>query len=83
MVFREGDGRLQDKLVTSYTLKDDRNWTMNSIEVQQGLGLASAVEVEFRMEAGRFTVVKHRRFEGGAAASRPHESLARFDRVTP
>ena len=80
MVFREGDGRIQDKLITDFDYTDDENWKVDSIEVQQGLGLASAVSVAFAMKDGHLEIVKRRSFEGGKAAEREFESRASFDR---
>lgn len=81
MVFREGDGRIQDKLITGYSFTNERNWRVDSIEVQQGLGLASAVDVAFVMKDGHLEISKRRKFEGGEAAAREYESRASFDRV--
>jgi hypothetical protein len=81
MVFREGDGRIQDKLVTGYSFTNERNWRVDSIEVQQGLGLASAVDVAFMMKSGHLEITKRRKFEGGEAAAREYESRASFDRI--
>ena len=81
MVFREAEGRVQDKLITGFSYADDRTWTVDSIEVQQGLGLASAVDVAFVMKNGHLEITKRRRFEGGEAAAREYESRASFDRA--
>jgi hypothetical protein len=81
MVFREADGRIQDKLITGYSFTNARNWRVDSIEVQQGLGLASAVDVAFVMKDGHLEITKRRKFEGGEAAAREYESRASFDRV--
>ena len=81
MVFREGDGRLQDKLITGYRYTDDKNWSIDSIEAQQGLGAAAAVSVAFVMRDGNLEIIKRRQFEGGAAAVRAFESRARFSRA--
>jgi hypothetical protein len=81
MAFLETGGRIQDKLITGYHYVDDRNWTIDSIEVQQGLGNASAVAVAIVVKNGHLDMRKFRRFEGGAPAAREYESLASFDRV--
>lgn len=81
MAFLETGGRLQDKLITDYQYADDRNWTVNSIEVQQGLGNASAVIVTIVVKDGHLDMRKSRQFEGGAAAARAYESLASYDKV--
>lgn len=79
MVFTESGGILQDKVITAYSYVDDENWTMESIETQQGFGRADAVHVTFRMERKHFSVIKKRRFEGGEAEKRDYESLAEFE----
>lgn len=79
MVFTEGSGILQDKMITAYSYADDENWTMESIEAQQGLGHADVVHVTFRVERKRLSIVKQRRFEGGEAEKRAYESLAEFE----
>ena len=38
MAFTPGGGRLQDKTVTAYTYTSDREWSVEFLEVQQGLG---------------------------------------------
>jgi hypothetical protein len=81
MAFLETGGRLQDKLITGYHYVDERNWTIDSIEVQQGLGNASVVAVAIVVKNGHLDMRKFRKFEGGAPAAREYESLASFDRV--
>lgn len=81
MAFLETGGRIQDKLITGYHYIDDRNWTIDSIEVQQGLGNASAVAVAIVVKNGHLDMRKSRKFEGGAPAAREYESLASFNRV--
>lgn len=79
MVFTKSGGILQDKVITAYSYADDENWTIESIEAQQGLGHADAVHVTFRMERKCLSIIKQRRFEGGEAAHRAYESLAKFE----
>lgn len=81
MAFLETGGRVQDKIVTDYSFTDDSNWTVDVLEVQQGLGTASAVPVKIVLKDGHLDMRKFRKFEGGAAAARAYESLASFDRV--
>ena len=81
MAFLETGGRLQDKVILDYHYVDDRNWTIHSLEVQQGLGNASAVAVTIEVKKGHLDMRKYRKFEGGAAAGREYESLASFDRA--
>ena len=79
MAFTDVGGRIQDKVITGYTYTDDRNWTVDMIEVQQGLGAASAVMVSMVTKNGHVDMRKFRKFEGGAPASRAYESLAEYD----
>lgn len=81
MAFTATDGRLQDKVITDYTYQDDRNWRVDMLEVQQGLGGVQAVVVEMRIEDGKLDMRKFRRLEGGAPSERPFESRARFVKV--
>ena len=81
MAFTEGGGRLQDKVITGYHYTDDRNWTVDLIEVQQGLGTASAVLVAMVVKDGHLDMRKFRKLEGGAPAARDYESLTSLDRV--
>lgn len=81
MAFTEGGGRVQDKLILGYRYVDDRNWTIDSLEVQQGLGNASAVAVSIVVKNGHLDMRKIRKYEGGAAAAREYESLASFDKA--
>lgn len=81
MAFLEAGGRLQDKVILDYHYLDDRNWTIDSLELQQGLGNASAVAVAIVVKNGHLDMRKYRRYEGGAAAARKYESLASFDRA--
>lgn len=81
MAFTETGGRLQDKVVTGYHYADDRNWTVDLLEVQQGLGNVSAVIVKMVVKDGHLDMRKFRKLEGGTAAARDYESLASFDKV--
>ena len=81
MAFLETGGRIQDKLITGYHYVDDRNWNVDLIEVQQGLGDVSSVAVAIAVKNGHLDMRKFRRFEGGPAAAREYESLASFDRA--
>lgn len=81
MAFTEAGGRIQDKVITGYTYTDDNNWTVDLLEVQQGLGAVSAVTVTMVVKNGHLDMQKHRRLEGGAPASRAYESRAEFDHL--
>ncbi len=81
MAFTEAGGRIQDKVVTAYTYVDDNNWTVDLLEVQQGLGAASAVTVKMVVKNGHLDMQKRRSLEGGAPAARNYESRAEFDHV--
>lgn len=81
MAFIETGGRIQDKVVTGYHYDDDRNWTVDLLEVQQGLGTVSAVVVKMIVKDGHLDMRKYRKLEGGAPAAREYESMASFDRV--
>lgn len=81
MAFTETGGRIQDKVITDYHIDDDRNWTVDLVEVQQGLGVVSAVVVKMVVKNGHLDMRKFRKFEGGAAAARDYESLASFDKA--
>lgn len=81
MAFTETGGRIQDKVITGYTYKDDRNWTVDMLEVQQGLGAVSAVVVTMVVKDGHLDMRKFRKLEGGAPAERQYESRAEFDKV--
>lgn len=82
MAFTETDGRIQDKVLTDYSYADDRNWTVDMLEVQQALGGVSAVIVRMVIENGRLDMRKFRKLDGGEAAARDFESRALFERVT-
>ena len=79
MAFTDVGGRIQDKIITGYTYTDDRNWTVDMLEVQQGLGAASAVTVSMVTKNGHVDMRKFRKFEGGPPTARPYESLAEYD----
>ncbi len=79
MAFTNVGGRVQDKVITNYTYVDDRNWTMDMLEVQQGLGAASAVVVKMVTKNGHVDMRKYRSLEGAPADKRPYESLAEYD----
>ena len=79
MAFTDAGGRIQDKVITSYKYVDDRNWSIDMLEVQQGLGAASVVAVSMVTKNGHVDMRKFRKYEGGAAAERPYESLAEYD----
>ena len=81
MAFTETGGRIQDKVITSYTYADDKNWTVDMLEVQQGLGAVSAVTVRMVVKNGKLDMRKFRKLEGGAPAAREFESLAEFDHI--
>ncbi len=81
MAFTEGGGRIQDKVITDFRITDDRNWTVDLLEVQQGLGTVSAVGVKMVVKDGHLDMRKFRKFEGGVPAARAYESLASFDKV--
>lgn len=81
MAFTPTDGRLQDKVITGFTYRDDRNWSVDMVEVQQGLGGVQAVTVKLIVENDRLDMRKFRALEGGAAAARPYESCATFARI--
>lgn len=81
MAFTQGGGRIQDKIITGYKYVDDRNWSVDQLEVQQGLGAVSAVTVVFSVKDGELEMKKCRAFEGGDVAAREYESLARFRKV--
>ncbi len=81
MAFTETGGRVQDKVITGYHRTDDRNWTVDMLEVQQGLGVASAVTVKMVVKNGHIDMRKFRNLEGGAPAAREYESSASFDQV--
>ena len=81
MAFLETGGRLQDKVITDFSYQDDLNWSVDMLEVQQGLGTVSAVVVKFVLKDGHLDMRKYRKLEGGAAAARPYESMASFDRA--
>ncbi len=80
MAFLEAGGRLQDKVILDYHYVDNRNWNIDSLEVQQGLGNAAAVAVTITVKNGHLDMRKYRKYEGGAAVAREYESLASFDR---
>lgn len=82
MAFLATGGRIQDKLITGYEYTDDRNWTIDSIEVQQGLGKVDAVMVSIVVKNDCLDMRKFRKFEGGAPAAREYESLALFERAS-
>ena len=82
MAFTESGGRIQDKVITGYSYADDRNWTVDMLEVQQGLGAVSAVTVRMVVKDGRLDMRKFRKLEGGAPAAREYESLAEFEHVS-
>ncbi len=81
MAFTETDGRIQDKVITDYTYQDDKNWTIDMLEVQQDFGVVSAVLVTMVIKDGHLDMRKFRKLEGGEAAARPYESRALYSRV--
>ena len=80
MAFTATDGRLQDKVITGYAYEDDRNWRVDMLEVQQGLGGVQAVKVEMIIQDGALDMRKLRHVNA-EAAERPFESRAQFIRV--
>ena len=81
MAFTEGGGRIQDKIITGYKYVNDHDWSVDQLEVQQGLGAASAVTVILSVKDGDLEMKKCRAFEGGDAAAREYESLALFRKI--
>lgn len=81
VAFTETDGRLQDKIVTDFSYQDDRNWSVDMLEVQQALGGVQAVIVKQIVNDGHLDMRKFRTLEGGEAAARPFESYANFEKV--
>ena len=79
MAFTDAGGRIQDKVITGYSYNDDRNWRVDMIEVQQGLGSAAAVSVAMVAKNGHVDMRKFRKYEGGPAADRPYESRTEYD----
>jgi hypothetical protein len=81
MAFTPTDGRLQDKVITGFERRDEADWSVDMIEVQQGFGGVQAVAVQLAMASDRLEMRKSLLSRPADVSDHPYESRALFARA--